>query len=105
MAGVMKQAARPRFRINPWLIRLPILTISGVILVAMVLGLFLFAFKMRYSETIVTGVSALGVDLTYMTLAEATTALENSFEYGSDAVFTFRDADRVWQMSAAELGV
>jgi vancomycin resistance protein YoaR len=105
MASVMKPAARPRFRINPWLIRLPILTISGVILVAMVLGLFLFAFQMRYTETIVPGVSALGVDLTDMTLAEATAALENSFEYGSDAVFTFRDADRFWQMSAAELGV
>jgi hypothetical protein len=105
MASISQQPVRRGFRINPWVIRLPILTITGAILVMIVMGLFLFAFQMRYSETVVPGVSALGVDLSGMTLEQATAALANRFEYGSDAVFTFRDGDRFWQLSATELGV
>ncbi|MDQ7037301.1 MAG: VanW family protein [Anaerolineae bacterium] len=105
MTSIPKQPVRRGFRINPWLIRLPILTITGLILIMMVLALFLLAFQMRYSETYVPGVSALGIDLSGMTLEEATTALDNSFDYGSNAVFTFRDGDRFWQMTAEELGI
>ena len=105
MASVPNRAASSGFRINPWLIRLPILMITGSILTVIVLGLFLFAFQMRYAETIVPGVSAMGVDLSGMTLTEATEALNNNFNYSNDSVFTFRDGDRFWQMTAADLGV
>jgi vancomycin resistance protein YoaR len=104
-SSVSQRPVRRGFRINPWIIRLPILMITGSILVLMILGLFMFAFQMRYSEMVVPGVSALGMDLSGMTLEQATAALENSFEYGSDAVFTFRDGDRFWQLTAQELGV
>jgi vancomycin resistance protein YoaR len=65
----------------------------------------LTAFQLRYADRIVPGVQALGVDLSGMTLDEAAAALENRFEYGQQAIFTFRDGDRFWQMSAADLGV
>ena len=95
----------PGFRINPWFIRLPILFITGVILTIIVLALFLFAFQIRYAESIMPGVHALGINLSGMSLDEAELALSNEFEYGSNAVFTFRDGDRFWQMTAEDLGV
>lgn len=94
-----------QFSINPWILRLPILVFSGAILTVVVLALFLFAFQMRFSERIFPGVYALGTDLSGMTLEEASTALANQFAYGDEAVFTFRDGDRFWQMTATDLGV
>ncbi|MGJ3238109.1 MAG: VanW family protein [Anaerolineae bacterium] len=97
---------QPRsFRLNPWLIRLPILLITWSILTVIVLVLFLFAFQMRYTDRVVPGVYALGTDLSGMTVAEAETALANQFSYGDEAVFTFRDGDQFWQMTASDLGV
>jgi vancomycin resistance protein YoaR len=87
------------------LIRLPLLFVSGGVLLVLVLGVFLVAFELRYSEKIVPGVSALGIDLSGMTQDEALAALESRFNYDQEAVFTFRDADRFWQMTATELGV
>lgn len=92
-------------RINPWLVRIPVLFITGIILLVMVLALFMVAFQMRYAERIMPGVSALGVDLSGMDAQEAANALAGQFAYGDEAVFTFRDGDRFWQMTAADLGV
>jgi vancomycin resistance protein YoaR len=90
---------------NPWLIRLPILFFSGAILLALVLVIFLGAFQLRYADKVVPNVYALGVNLSGMTLDEAEAALQNRFTYDTEAVFTFRDGDRFWQMTAADLGV
>lgn len=95
----------PKFRINPWFIRLPILLLTGAILTTIVLVVFTFAFQMRYEDRIVPGVYALGINLSGMTLTEAEAELSNQFEYGSNAVFTFRDGDQFWQMTASDLGV
>lgn len=94
-----------RFRLNPWLIRLPILFITGAILTAIVVVLFLFAFQMRHLDRIYSGVYALGIDLGGMSVEEATTTLDAQFDYASSAVFTFRDGERFWQLTAADLGV
>jgi len=96
----------PRRRgVNPWLIRLPILAISGSILLAVVLGIFLFAYQLRYADTIYPGVSAFGVPLGGMTPEEAVAALSNNFTYDDDAIFTLRDGDKFWQLTAGDLGV
>ncbi len=95
----------PRRRYNPWLVRIPVLFISGGILVAVVLTIFLIAFELRYMDKITPGVSVFGVDLSGLTRDEATQMLLPRFTYGDEAVFTFRDGDRFWQMTAGELGV
>ncbi|MCB9453984.1 MAG: VanW family protein [Anaerolineaceae bacterium] len=91
--------------LNPWLIRLPILFISGAILLLLALGAFLAAFEMRYATRIVPGVATYGVALGGMTRAEAEGALANHFTYDTEAVFTFRDGDHFWQVTAGDLGV
>jgi len=91
--------------ITSWLIRIPLLLVIGSLLLVLVLALLLFAFQSQYTDRIYPGVSALGVDLSGMTQAEAAQALADDFEYGNQAVFTFRDGENFWQLSAAELGV
>lgn len=105
MTGRPIPQQKKRFRLNPWIIRLPLLFITGAILTVIVLALFLFAFQMRYTERIVLGVYALSINLGDMTVDEAEEALENQFEYSDNAVFTFRYGDRFWQMTASDLGV
>jgi vancomycin resistance protein YoaR len=91
--------------INPWLIRLPVLLVSGAVLVAAALVALVIGFQFFYADRVVPGVSALGVNLGGMTRAQAVSALQQRFTYGQDAVFTFRNGDRFWQMRAGELGV
>ena len=90
---------------SPWLIRLPILFISGGILLLLVLAILVGAYQIAFRERIFLGVSAMGVSLSGMTPDEARQALEQHFTYADQAVFTFRDGDRFWQTSARELGV
>ncbi|MCA9915833.1 MAG: peptidoglycan binding domain-containing protein, partial [Anaerolineae bacterium] len=91
--------------INPWLIRLPILLFTGGILVVVVLVLFFLAFQMRYQERVYPGISTMGISLGDLTQDEAAAELAQSFTYGAQTVFTFRDGDRYWQLTAADLGV
>ncbi len=90
---------------NPWFIRLPVLFISGGILLVLVLAIFIGAFQLRYRDKIVPGISAYGINLSGMTREEAIAGLQSRFTYDDEAIFTFRDGDRFWQMTAGELGV
>lgn len=91
--------------LTTWLVRLPLLVLMGGILLVFVLTFFLVAFQIRVQERIVPGVSAAGVELGGMTYDEAIEALNNQYTYANEAIFTFRDGDRIWQMSAEDLGV
>lgn len=98
--------ARPRARAaNPWLIRLPLLVISGGFLWFLVLGLFLLAFQLRYQTRIYPGVYVMDVSVGGLTLEEARAQIAQRFRYDQQAVFTFRDGDQFWQATAGELGV
>lgn len=90
---------------NPWLIRLPILIVSGVLLLLLILMIAVGLFQFRYQNRIVPGVSAYGVPLADMTPDEARAALDAAFNYDESTVFTFRDGDAFWQLTAADLGV
>ena len=108
MAGYPPHNSLPAQRqpsVNPWLVRLPILAISGVVLLVGALAALVIAFQMRYSNLMMPGMSAYGINLSGMTREEATAALEDQFRYGDDAVFTFRYGEQFWQMTAAELGI
>lgn len=99
---------RPPQPMNPiavWLIRLPVLGFMGLVILALVLGVFLVAFQIRVQDRIVPGVSVAGINVSGMTYEEAMTALADSYTYANEAIYTFRDGDRIWQMSAEDLGV
>lgn len=91
--------------INPWLIRLPILFISGAILLfAAVVGLIVL-FQIAYQDKIYPGVVSYGVSLGGLTAEQARETLDGRFTYDDQAVFTFRYAEQFWQARAGELGV
>ncbi len=99
--------AAPRRRsVNPWLIRLPILAVFGVILFVLVMVMLVAGYQILHRDEIYPGVSTVfDVDLAGMTREEAAAALAQGFSYDEQAVFTFRYGDQVWQYSAGELGV
>ena len=63
--------ARPAPRTNPWAIRLPLLVISGLMLVFFILLASLAGYQFMYQDKVVPGVSTVyGLDLTGMTRDE-----------------------------------
>ena len=90
---------------SPWLIRVPLLGFTAIMLLAF-LAVFYIAFhQYQYDGLIYPGVSAYGVSLSGLNRDQAADVLEKRYTYGSDAVFTFRDGTKSWQMSAQDLGV
>ncbi len=96
---------QPDSGMNPWLVRLPILFISGVVLIVAVLVALVAGFEVRFADEIVPGMSSYGVNLSGMTHDEAVQALSSAFTYGDKAVFTFRYNDKFWQYTAKDLGI
>lgn len=91
--------------VNPWLIRLPILFISGAILLFIAVVGLIVAFEIAFQGRIYPGVYSYGVSLGGMTPEQAREALDGRFTYDEQAVFTFRYGDQFWQARAGELGV
>src|SRR4051794_19999155 len=96
--------------ISPWLIRLPILFISGGVLLMLILTALVGIYEIAFRERIVPGISSYGLSLTGMTRDQAKATLDKRFTYAKDAVFTFRytppgGTPQFWQLSAGDLGV
>lgn len=91
---------------NPWVVRVPLLMASGVLLFLFVLIVALSGYQWAYQDKIYPGVSTIyGVDITGMTRDEARSALQERFSYDQDATFVFHHAGQQWQLTASELGV
>ncbi|HVU09865.1 MAG TPA: VanW family protein [Phototrophicaceae bacterium] len=98
-----RQSDDPLF--SPWLVRLPILFVSGLILVMLIMTALVGVYEVAFHERILPGVSSYGLNLGGMTRDQASAALDQRFTYAKSAVFTFRDGDKFWQLSAGDLGV
>lgn len=101
MTSVPVHNSRP----NPWLIRIPLLFITGTIIFVAILIGFVGVVQARYGNAIVPGVWAAGLDLSGMNRDEAAAALHDWFTYDENAIFTFRYGEQLWQWPASELGV
>ncbi|MBZ0320803.1 MAG: VanW family protein [Anaerolineae bacterium] len=91
---------------NPWMIRLPMLVVTGLVLLFFLLVAGIAGYQFTYQDRIYPGVSTIfGLNLAGMTKDEARAALANRFTYPEDATFVFRDGDKTWEYTASELGV
>jgi vancomycin resistance protein YoaR len=63
------------------------------------------AYQFTVADKVIPGVYAFGVPLGGMTRDEAARVLSDHFAYDQQTVFTFRDGERTWEYTAAELGV
>jgi len=97
--------SRSKSRISPWLVRLPILFITGSVLVVLILGIFYGAFVTRFEDRVFPGVSIMGVPLSGLTISEAQSVLAEELQFGNTGVITLRDGDNIWQMTKEQLGV
>ncbi|MBN1202016.1 MAG: VanW family protein [Anaerolineae bacterium] len=80
--------------------------VAGLVLLFLVLVMLAAGYQFLHQDEIFPGVSTIfDIDLAGMTRQEAITALSQRFEYADQATFTFRYGDRIWNYTAAELGV
>jgi len=75
----------------------------GLVLAAA--GLAYAGFRGAYRERIYPGVSAWSEDLSGMSLAQAAEALSRAFTYPQAEAFTFRDGEKSWTATPAQLGL
>jgi len=93
-------------QVNPWTVRLPILMLTGMILLVLVLAILVAGYEFLHRDEIYPGVSTvLGVNIAGMTRQEAIAALEKQSTYADEAVFTFQYGEQSWDFKASELGV
>jgi len=91
---------------NPWVIRLALLGVTGLILLFFTLLVLVSGYQFVHQDEIYPGVSTvLDVDLAGMTRQEAIAALSERFTYADEATFVFRHGEQTWDYSAADLGV
>ncbi len=91
---------------NPWMIRLPLLVVSGLLLVFFILITTLAGYQFMYQDKVYPGISTVyGLDLTGMTREEVRLALQERFTYAEDATFAFHYEGQTWEYTAQELGV
>src|SRR5690606_21639916 len=91
---------------NPWVLRVLLLGITGVILFFFAVVALLAGYQFMIQGQIHTGVSPIyGVDVAGMTEQEAIFALREQPSYENDATFTFRYGAQEWQYDAANLGI
>ena len=104
-APVERPPALPR---TPWivrLLRLAILAFAALSALALGLAIGLIGLQMALEDRIVPGVSIADGAIGGMTRAEAIAALSTQYADAEAAVYTFRDGERSWTATAAELGL
>jgi vancomycin resistance protein YoaR len=95
----------PALPLSLWLIRLAY-TSAAVIAILLSLGVMGVAlFQLDYQGRIYPGVRAWGLDLSGLTPSQAALALASAFDYPQTPAFIFRDGDRAWTATPAELGL
>src|SRR5512133_3532776 len=98
--------ARPRQRLNPWMIRLPLLIGTGVILFILVTMMLLAGYQFLHRDEIYPGVSTVyDINLAGMNREEAVSALAVRAEGVESATYVFRYGGQQWEYSAGDLGV
>ena len=87
------------------LLRMAIVSFVGASLLVITFAIALIAFQLSLNDRIVPGVSIGETDVGGMTRAEAAAALKSEYQALEAVVYTFRDGERSWTATAAELGL
>lgn len=91
--------------LTAWLIRIPVLFITGVILLVIVLFAAMMMLQSQLQDRIMPGVYVMDVSLGGLSYDEAREALAAQPNPFADLVYTFQDGDQTWQFSGEELGL
>jgi vancomycin resistance protein YoaR len=95
----------PRPQRPPVSFQILAILIGGLLLFLLAIGLITGGYQLLYAGRVFPGISMAGVDLTSMTPEQAQTALSQRLTYPTSGRIVFRDGDRVWVATPAELGM
>ncbi len=79
--------------------------ISGFVLFLAIILVWMIGYQLAYAGRIFPGVSVAGVDLSGLSPNDAALKLSQTLSYPITGKILFRDADRVWVASPAEMGM
>jgi len=95
----------PRPQRSPVPIQILAALIGGLLLFLLAIGLITGSYQLLYTGRVFPGITLAGVDLTNLTPEQATTALSQHLTYPTSGQVVFRDGDRLWVATPAELGL
>ena len=95
----------PRPQRSPVPIQILAALIGGLLLFLLAIGLITGSYQLLYTGRVFPGITLAGVDLTNLTPEQATTALSQHLTYPTSGQVVFRDEDRLWVATPAELGL
>jgi vancomycin resistance protein YoaR len=78
---------------------------GGLLLFLSVIGLITGGYELLFAGRIFPGITMAGVDLTNLTPEQATSSLNQHLTYPTSGQVVFRDGDRLWVATPAELGL
>ena len=90
---------------TPWFVFAGALALLLLLIGIGGLALVSQAYDQRYADRIYPGVSVYGVDLSGMTVDEATTALQSTLPNPATLILTLREGERTWTRTWADLGI
>ncbi|MBI1855331.1 MAG: VanW family protein [Chloroflexi bacterium] len=89
----------------PVLVQILAALLSGLILFLVIITLWVAGYQLVYAGRIFPGVSVAGIDLTGLAPQDAAMKLNQTLSYPINGKVLFRDADKVWAASPAQLGM
>jgi len=101
----MATASYPYPRRNPLLPQIVAALVSGLALFLGAVLVWTVGFQLLYAGRIFPGVSVAGVDLSGLSPSEAALKLNQTLSYPTTGKIVLRDADRVWVVTPAQMGM
>jgi len=101
----MSFVSEPRTQHSPLLLQILSALIGGLVLFFMGAAAIASGYQLLFSGRVFPGISMAGVDLSNLTPEQASLALNQRLTYPMNGRIVFRDGERVWVATPAELGM
>ncbi|HXF86432.1 MAG TPA: VanW family protein [Anaerolineales bacterium] len=88
-----------------WLPQVIAALISGIVLFLMTILAWMLGYQLLYAGRIFPGVNVAGVDLSGLTPSDAAVKLHQTLSYPITGKILFRDGEKAWMATPAELGM
>ena len=101
----MSFVSTPRPQRPPLLFQILAAFLGGLVLFFLAAGAISSGYQLLFSDKVFPGISMAGVDLSSLTPEQASAALNQHLTYPTTGRIVFRDGERVWVATPAELGM
>ena len=95
----------PRSKSPSLVLQVVAATFGGLLLFVLGVAIWTFGYSLWYAGRIFPGVSMAGVDLSGLPVSQAAARLEQAVSYPQTGKIVFRDGEKLWIATPAELGM